>query len=292
MLSVSHRALSSRGFSLLFCFAVSFGFINVGRVHRTIFVDEAMNEEGVPEIVNKNRSVSNNIEANSTGSNDEAWKLPKWITDYIAWHNQVRSKFTVEQLLQDDNAPNIIVSVLVRGGGGLHDRLGNLPFEMYLANQTGRVLFIKWFKPHGIENFLVPALFNWTLPEDVLPTKLSLRHDAKELFQGMWTANSNEEWAQVQSDIQRATSGDLRNSSILVYTFRTHTIEHRVEKELLSLRETDMIHSTPSFGKLFHAFFQPSPAVRGAIEAVRQDLGKCDNASTRSERTAYHLHFT
>jgi len=59
--------------------------------------------------------------------------------------------------------------------GGLHDRLGQLPWDIYLAMRLKRVLLISWQRPRALENFLLPPeankdtlVIDWTIPESQL----------------------------------------------------------------------------------------------------------------------------
>ena len=40
--------------------------------------------------------------------------------------------------------------------GGASDRLQDMPYNLMLANQTDRVLLVRWEKPAPLESFLVP----------------------------------------------------------------------------------------------------------------------------------------
>jgi hypothetical protein len=51
-------------------------------------------------------------------------------------------------------------------------------------------------------------------------------------------------------------------------------------KKLQDAGETDMIHSTPSFGKIFLSFFQPSPDIIKMIDGIDERLGLIPNKYT------------
>ena len=94
--------------------------------------------------------------ASSTGEHN----LPKWVLDYFAWHKRVRQQFPGSALFKDSDAPPILIRTCLGLCGGLNDRLGQLPWDIYLANQTGRVLLIHWHRPAPLEHFLVTKR-NW-----------------------------------------------------------------------------------------------------------------------------------
>ena len=57
--------------------------------------------------------------------------------------------------------------------GGASDRLQDMPHNIMLANQTNRVLLVRWEKPAKLENFLIPPEggIDWTvLIEGCYPT--------------------------------------------------------------------------------------------------------------------------
>ena len=199
-------------------------------------------------------------------------ELPKWIRDYIQWHRQMREDFPGEELFNNPDAPNVLIRTCLGLCGGLHDRLGQLPWDLYLANQTGRVLFVKWFRPKPIEDFLIPNAFNWSMPPDMehFDRLQSAKHSITELFDGTDDSHPEAEFWTTQLDrgIERATKGDLKDIKILRHRILGHLNEDVLEDRLKALGETDMMHNTPSFGKLFFLFFHPAPAIEMELEDV------------------------
>jgi hypothetical protein len=51
--------------------------------------------------------------------------------------------------------------------GGASDRLQSVSGMLMLANQTGRMLFIKWSRPAPLQEFLLPPIggLDWTIPD-------------------------------------------------------------------------------------------------------------------------------
>ena len=100
--------------------------------------------------------------------------LPQWIHDYIQWHRSVRAKYPGKSLIEDPSAPPILVRNCLVVCGGLHDRLGQLPMDLYLANQTKRILLFKWGPlkepaAYPLEEYLLPPSWglDWTFPPNV-----------------------------------------------------------------------------------------------------------------------------
>jgi hypothetical protein len=89
-----------------------------------------------------------------------------WIRDYASWHSEMRQKFQGHQLLEHPDAPNVlIVFVDHLTTGGLHDRFQQIGRLLYHCHTSRRILLLKWYAPMPLENFLVPNLFNWTVPD-------------------------------------------------------------------------------------------------------------------------------
>jgi len=92
--------------------------------------------------------------------------LPKWLSEYFDWHIEMRKKFPGDTILTHPDSPGVLIKACAYKCGGLHDRLGGLGWDLYLANQTRRVFMIHWCIPAPIEYYLVPNLVDWTLPYD------------------------------------------------------------------------------------------------------------------------------
>eukprot|EP00537_Pseudo-nitzschia_pungens_P004775 CAMPEP_0172377170 /NCGR_PEP_ID=MMETSP1060-20121228/68764_1 /TAXON_ID=37318 /ORGANISM="Pseudo-nitzschia pungens, Strain cf. cingulata" /LENGTH=750 /DNA_ID=CAMNT_0013104841 /DNA_START=72 /DNA_END=2325 /DNA_ORIENTATION=- len=93
------------------------------------------------------------------GQLDDA-PLPKWITDYVQWHKKVRAEYPGDSIFYatGPKAPRFLVRTCLGICGGLHDRVGQLPWDLYLAMRLERVLLMSWQRPRELENFLVPPV--------------------------------------------------------------------------------------------------------------------------------------
>jgi hypothetical protein len=101
--------------------------------------------------------------------------LPAWFKDYSVSHREQRSA------LNETNWKNqrfLIMRCLDfdEKCGGASDRLQTIPTMLMLANQTGRMFFIKWSRPAPLQEFLVPPTggLDWTIP-DWLDAQLDFR---------------------------------------------------------------------------------------------------------------------
>eukprot|EP00521_Asterionellopsis_glacialis_P015357 CAMPEP_0195300410 /NCGR_PEP_ID=MMETSP0707-20130614/27360_1 /TAXON_ID=33640 /ORGANISM="Asterionellopsis glacialis, Strain CCMP134" /LENGTH=417 /DNA_ID=CAMNT_0040363087 /DNA_START=190 /DNA_END=1443 /DNA_ORIENTATION=- len=206
-------------------------------------------------------------------------KLPQWILDYIAFHKDMRTKFPGKRLFTDPNAPNLLVRVCLGLCGGLNDRLGQLPLDLFLANQTKRVYLISWQRPRALENFLIPNDIDWSIPTDVPGwgfDEMKVTRTHTKLFEGMPEDNPGKMedfWTTgLDRAIERANTGEFSNSKILIHRILGHLNEDWLEMRLKALGETDMLHNTLSYGRIFRAFFQPSPGVQTILTQVQQEL--------------------
>jgi hypothetical protein len=92
--------------------------------------------------------------------------LPAWFKEYSISHRELRAALNVTNW---KNQRFLIMRCLDfdEKCGGASDRLQSVPAMLMLANQTGRMLFIKWSRPAPLQEFLVPPTggFDWTLPD-------------------------------------------------------------------------------------------------------------------------------
>jgi len=220
--------------------------------------------------------------------------LPQWIINYIHWHNEMRAKFPGQRILTDPNAPKLLIRICLGLCGGLHDWLGQLPLDLYMANQTKRVLLIKWQKPQPLQEFLVPPRvdeggIDWTFP-DFFPGWGTLGYNCNRLnictrevcvqpkidgtMQNKDDFQTDEKFASlIDNNIHILNEGALKDTKHVTFTIMGHLSENILEERLRNLGEVDMIHNTPTFGHIFHSFFKPHPNVQNQIDSVSKELG-------------------
>ena len=231
-------------------------------------------------------------------SDTETHHLPKWVTDYFKWHNEIRAKYPGTTILEDPSAPKILLRICIDGlCGGLHDRLGQLPMDLYIANQTNRMLFIHWAKPFGLDEFLVPPdlsgdfvdnsieySLDWRMPPSKKIGTIGRRMKQKTTLASLpqlvgnvqnQRKNPNQDSFEelIEMNIQNLTEGVLKNETVVTYEILGTNNEDYLEGKLRDLGETDMIHKTLSFGKIFLSFFQPSPNVMDVLKETTSQAG-------------------
>jgi hypothetical protein len=215
-------------------------------------------------------------------------ELPVWIRNYLKWHQEMRSDFPGMMLMSDPKAPKLIVRTCVDViCGGLNDRLGQLPWDLYLANQTGRLLLMHWHMPVHLEYFLLPNELDWRIPKEMegffsqeagqpltWDDQKRVMATFPDFFQDYRSGRPSLSFFENNIDqaIQRAVSGEFKNEKLLRHRMLGHLGEQNLERRLENLGETDMLHWTPSFGKIFKMFFKPSPALAAEIRHVYGEL--------------------
>lgn len=235
--------------------------------------------------------------------------LPKWITDYVHWHQEIRAKFPGDELFTNKDAPNVLVRTCLGMCGGLHDRLGQLPWDIYLAMRLKRVLLIAWQRPRSLENFLLPPETNsddrsaiaidWRIPESQLfgfDDIRRVRSEVAELFgndsernpdETFWDKGFEQSMIRAGAPHSPGTKETFESESKYVESkFLRHrllghldekVLEERLEREGYYKDETywksSDLHKAPTFGKIWNLFFRPSPEVRSEIVGAMSEMG-------------------
>jgi hypothetical protein len=220
-------------------------------------------------------------------------QFPAWIQNYVSWHAQMRRDFPGMKLFEDPNAPNLLVRTCLGLCGGLHDRLGQLPWDLYLANQTNRVLLIAWQRPQSLEEFLVPhdpnnhdtnglasLVLDWSIPKEALYGFKDIRRvrNITEFFQGYEDDRPVPEFWKSHMDkaIERANTGEFQKVRVLRHRILGHLGEDDLERRLVALGDTpesaSQIHTGALFGSIFWLFFKPSPPIDHEFRAILKQL--------------------
>lgn len=254
----------------------------------------------------KSGKVKQNSIATRNRNQQEDQPLPKWITDYVQWHQEIRAKFPGDELFTNKDAPKLLVRTCLGICGGLHDRLGQLPWDIYLAMRLKRVLLIAWQRPKALENFLLPPeanndtlVIDWTIPESQLfgfDDIKRVRNNVTELFDpDVDRAPDIEFWATgfgkamvragapPSPELEEINDPESKfvESKFLRHRLLGHLnqkgLEHRLEREGYYEDESHWkasdLHKAPTFGRIWKLFFRPSPEVRAEIVDAMEKMG-------------------
>mmetsp|Transcript_22630 Transcript_22630/g.34181 ORF Transcript_22630/g.34181 Transcript_22630/m.34181 type:complete len:509 (+) Transcript_22630:140-1666(+) len=199
-------------------------------------------------------------------------KLPKWLVDYIYWHqeeatkkeNTAKQKYLVVSCWQGENC------------GGFSDRLRPLPFYLLLASKVQRLLCIHWSQPFGLEQLLQPVGIDWRCPSDLdVNNGESMRHNV--LFQGIYrkmegSSNTKEMVLhtidQIQKNSDRFTSiglidRDFQKINRLNNIFQAHSYRERypVAEKWFHIDLSQ---------HLYRVLFEPIPAIAERMTQFKQ----------------------
>jgi hypothetical protein len=273
------------------------------------------------DIISTDGSISPVIHGLKYETPPDLHTLPKWVRDYVVWHASVRKKYPKMDLFTHPDAPPLLVRTCLGLCGGLHDRIGQLPWDLYLAAKTKRVLLIAWQRPQSLEYFLQPALLSssssfesnthtdeatsaydgialdWTVPKAAkfgfMDIKL-VRSNVTELFAGYKDSQPTGDFFNTDFDvaIERATTGEFSKIKILRHRLLGHLHQDVLEERLLregwykddrNSKPSDM-HRSPTFGRIFHLFFRPSDAVHELVVNTMAELGLLVSSSQEQQQ--------
>lgn len=281
-----------------------------------IWIDQVVRQND-PDNTHQQDSTNNNNKHHHHHPQAILNRLPKWIQDYVSWHSEMRRQYPGRLLWEDPQGPKLLLRTCLGLCGGLNDRLGQLPWDLYLANQTKRVLLLHWHRPVSLEHFLIPRccssnynssysscetlsssssssmdnsgiLLDWRVPTVIpgfFPKAIGERTTSREdmrlvrnryrdLFEG-YDADAPTElfWRRdFPVALERAIQGSFSKHRVLRHRLLGHLDESVLEERLRDLGETDLIHSTPSFGLIFKLFFQPSFPIQHRLHEIYRTL--------------------
>ena len=208
--------------------------------------------------------------------------FPLWVQNYVTWHQQMRAQFPGMLLWEHPKAPKLLVRTCLGLCGGLHDRLGQLPWDVYLANITQRVLLIAWQRPRALEHFLHPHILDWTIPPEAhygFDDIRTVRSQVPQLFQDFPEDRPDDTFWTVQLDqaLNRAIHGQYKEEKVLRHRILGHLGEHILERRLQShhgqsIQESHALHTAPVFGNLFWLFFRPAPDIDHQFRSILSQL--------------------
>ena len=206
----------------------------------------------------------------------ELANFPNWIQNYVRWHQEIRQKYPGMKLFTDPEAPKLLIRTCLGICGGLHDRLGQLPFDLFLANQTQRLLLIGWQRPRELENFLLPNVVDWSIPKEAHFGFDDIRtvRNYTELFGGYDEDHPDDEFWNVHFDeaLKRANEGAYKDIRILRHRILGHIRESELERRLVQLNEDPKVHEAPTFGMIFWLFFRPSEVIDHMFRQIMRGL--------------------
>jgi len=207
--------------------------------------------------------------------------LPSWILNYFDWHREMRAQYPDLELFNNETAPPLLIRTCSASErcGGLHDRLGKLAWDLYLANQTQRVYLIHWCKPCPLQEYLLPRYINWTVPAIDFTLYMGFRDSGscsgrlnrwKDLYHKLPSDRPKPSFWESGFDfgLERAKSEIFKDIKIL----KSRVIggnETFLKQKLKEAGDDGQWFGDWSLqvdGHLFWSFFQPSPALWSLLD--------------------------
>ena len=175
-------------------------------------------------------------------------KLPDWVKQYAAWHSEQRQRFLDAKRNNSTSANDIkfLISRCLEHDtcGGASDRLQDMPYNLMLANQTNRLLLVRWEKPGRLQHYLIPPTngIDWTLEGEMYNY---LKHDNWHLRK-----KETDTKLQIVSTIRRDSAAPI---------FRNY--------------ETTQLGGYKIYHEIFHLLFTPSPDLTKRVQSTMTTLG-------------------
>lgn len=188
--------------------------------------------------------------------------LPKWIDDFL----QNQPIETHLETLADLNQKFIVLTchkfnnIQEEKCGGLADRLIQIPHYLWLANQTGRKLLIKYTTPHPLEEYLVPPEggFDWRLPDEYCEKELE-KYASRDK-----NTYVSQRWAEWHKNI------DNWKDRRFLFVNNNLRIAYKKNPIRVGLQWDEDPYI---FAGIFRRMFQPSKPVANMIDTFVNDVG-------------------
>ena len=199
--------------------------------------------------------------------------LPKWFQDYVQWNrNATSNRETTKYLV-----------VPCTGGeecGGLSDRLRLLPFLLFTAKHTSRVICFYWTDPHPLETFLEPTELgiDWRCPAE-FSESLSLKMREIKWNYGRC---DNQCIQKVLADYQKSEDKFILTKFVKIFdsinALNYLVQRHSYVKEMPDLRQGGSGWMYPDMiGDIFRVIFKPVIPLAQNINSTMTRLGLVEN---------------
>ncbi len=219
--------------------------------------------------------------------------LPLWLQEYFNWHREQTSsnnpdtKYIVMSCLPEDTC------------GGLSDRLRPMPFFLFMAKYTKRVLCINWKKNYGLDEFLQPIPnvgIEWRCPKDVddyydIQQTTHDQRKAPSIKFGTCSKRGHKPYAKcIESEIKRVNknihakyasidlwsrAADPMNEANLLV--QQHSYGFNLEAKAFLMPYISGSQYPEMIEHIFRVMFEPIPVLARRINATMTKLGLVEN---------------
>ena len=211
--------------------------------------------------------------------------LPKWLTDYFTWH-----KSQTEHTTQDTKY--LVMTCNARDKcGGFSDRLRALPYMLFVASRSKRVICIHWSKPFGLEAFLkpLPSGIDWRCPsefkslvDNTLPSKYQNKFKHNILF----SSKHMQEAKKVTEHVLKELEANNDTYTSIGFKDQDFVKINEMLRLFYAYSYTDRMPDTGQWmhaGLLEHIFrvmFEPIEPIARSINATMTKLGLVERKYT------------
>ncbi len=233
--------------------------------------------------------------------------LPKWFRDYTKWNHGALPEDYVQSKFQSqyNSTKYLVILCLPRDNkcGGLTDRLRPLPFYLFAAKVTSRVLCIHWTKPFPLEYFLIPPKggIEWRCPAElgrtIDYTRASHKQPNVPLLAWLAPPLCDKDNMSIKKCAEIGFEFIQKSESKFIIT-RIHKNSHG---RINSMNSVAQRHSYKDYmpklvnwlcpdmmGDMFRVMFQPVPALGQQINGTMARLGLVEKKYvTAHARTRY-----
>lgn len=168
---------------------------------------------------------------------------------YLIWHQRVRAQFPASDLLNNLDAPGVIV-ILSDEQEAIVDMISNVHKLVEFAARANRVILLGSLAKTPLEQFLQPVSIDWTVPYD--PRLQSTQHQKEKGFLG-----------------DNLNSLSLPDAMSFVAEHKLVVMKTPIPR---FVRELD-VASYPVLGDTWRALFRPSTKVQSEIDTTMDTLG-------------------
>eukprot|EP00566_Odontella_aurita_P012860 CAMPEP_0113528066 /NCGR_PEP_ID=MMETSP0015_2-20120614/1637_1 /TAXON_ID=2838 /ORGANISM="Odontella" /LENGTH=463 /DNA_ID=CAMNT_0000426555 /DNA_START=143 /DNA_END=1532 /DNA_ORIENTATION=+ /assembly_acc=CAM_ASM_000160 len=190
--------------------------------------------------------------------------LPDWLDSFLdsqpSWNHTT--------MLSDPDRKFLVMTCHKFGGthlescGGFSDRMALLPFYLWLAHRSGRMLLIKYSNPFPLENFFVPppqSGFDWTVPPGYLVKEFEAYANRNR---GQYRFGRRAQWDRLLFEEPYLSQ-------------RTIIVNNNLAIPMMGvrMRGTTGLMRELAFPGIFRRMFHPSPSLAKTITAIAERNG-------------------
>lgn len=208
-------------------------------------------------------------------------QLPKWLSDYVAWHREQRANI-------NDDTRYLVVLLLKADKGskaGFSDRLRAFPFMLLAGYKTNRVVCIYWATPFRLESLLQPPEggLDWRCPaevDDFIDPKMSSVMQKKIRYQGMFWNFEGEPKKVAERVITRLKKSDDKYHALGLYHYGFGSI-NSLNNIFNAYSYEDIYpgahkwHHIDLMEHIFRVLFEPIDVIARNINQTMTSLGEC-----------------